>query len=165
VTEARADRGNGREDLWIVAARMSADHPLTGVGVGNFQVRSADYVRRPGALSYVGAVIERPRAVHNAYLHVLAESGVVGVGLFALFVLATMRAPLVAARRFARRGEHVLARLSRAVLVGNIGLLTAAVFLSIGADRTLWLLLALGPVLLGVASVGRNTSAAHPPYR
>jgi O-antigen ligase len=168
VTEARADRGNGREDLWIVAARMSADHPWTGVGVGNFQVRSADYVRQPGALSYVGAVIERPRAVHNAYLHVLAESGVVGLGLFALFVLTTMRALLVAAQRFAGLGEHVLARLSRALLVGNIGLLTAAVFLSIGADRTVWLLLALGPVLLGIAStaqVGRNASPSRTAYR
>jgi O-antigen ligase len=125
-------------------------------------------VRQPGALSYVGAVIERPRAVHNAYLHVLAESGVVGLGLFALFVLTTMRALLVAAQRFAGLGEHVLARLSRALLVGNIGLLTAAVFLSIGADRTVWLLLALGPVLLGVAStaqVGRNASPSRTAYR
>jgi O-antigen ligase len=130
---------------------MSSEHPLTGVGLGNFEVRAPDYVRRPGALPYVGAVIEKPHATHNTFLQALAETGAIGLGLLTAFVLVTLRSLLHAARRFAGLGHHTLAQLSRALLIGNIGLLTAAIFLSIGADRTVWLLLGLGPVLLAIA--------------
>jgi O-antigen ligase len=140
---------------------MSSEHPLTGVGLGNFEVRALDYVRRPGALPYVGAVIERPHAVHNAYLQALAETGAIGLALLVAFVLGALGAPLHAARRFKALGDRRLAQLSVSLLIGNIGLMTAAIFLSIGADRTVWFLLGLGPVLLGIA-YGADRAASRP---
>ena len=40
---------------------------------------------------------------------------------------------------------------AQCVIVGTIGLLTAAAFLTIGWDRRLWFLLALGPALAAIA--------------
>jgi O-antigen ligase len=160
------DRGNGRADLWLVARRMSADHPITGVGLDNFVVRSREYVRRPGRLDFVDLVVERPHVVHNTYLQMLAETGFVGLGLFLAFALTAVASAARAARRFDRSGRRSLALLARGVLVGNIGLLIAATFISAQVTATVWLLLALGPVLLSLACAGRTpASAAARPVR
>jgi O-antigen ligase len=166
VRDAPEDRGNGREDLWLVAQRMSADHPITGVGLDNFVVRSPDYVRRPGAMNYVELIVERPHEVHNTYLQMLAETGAIGLGLFLLVLWTALASALRAARVFDRAGRPGLAVLSRGVFVATIGLLTAAIFLTAQATATVWVMLALGPVLLGVAVAHRVPPAEpHLPAR
>jgi O-antigen ligase len=147
-----ADRGSGREDLWRVAGRMARDHPIAGVGLDNFRVRSGEYVRQPGSLQFVDLIAERPHQVHNTYLQLLAENGVVGLALFVAFVSSALASARVAARRFEAAGAAALAQFARAVLVADVGLLVAAAFLPFGSRPTLWVLLSLGPLLLGVAS-------------
>lgn len=150
------DRGNGREDLWLVARRMSEDHPIGGVGLANFTARSREYVRRPGILRYVDLIVERPHVVHNTYLQMLAETGVVGCALFLAFAWSAVAAAIRAGRWFERAGDPAFALLSRGVAAANVGLLTAAVFISLQTTSTVWLLLILGPLLLGVAAVRRG---------
>ncbi len=70
--------------------------------------------------------------------------------LLALLV-AVVAAGVGAARRFELRGESSLATLTQAAVVATIGMLAAGVFLSNGADKRLWLLLALGPALAAMA--------------
>jgi O-antigen ligase len=163
IKSAEQDRGNGRQDLWLVARRMSADHPLIGVGLANFRVRSPDYVRQPGALNYVDLVVDRPHEVHNTYLQLLAENGAIGLGLFLALCWTALASALGAARRFVRAGRHRLAVLSRGVLVADVGLLTASFFITAQSTAAVWLILALGPVLLGVASATdrRRTAIGH----
>jgi O-antigen ligase len=151
IKYAEQDRGNGREDLWLVARRMTADHPVTGVGLDNFIVRSPEYVREPGSLEYVELVVDRPHVVHNTYLQMLAETGVVGLGLFVALALTALASAIRAARRFERAGRRALGLLSRGVLVADIGLLTAAFFITAQSTATVWVLLALGPALLGLS--------------
>ncbi|MDQ3888983.1 MAG: hypothetical protein M3312_00315, partial [Actinomycetota bacterium] len=67
-----------------------------------------------------------------------------------------------AARRFERAGERTLAHVSRVVAVADVGVLTAAIFISLQATTTFWLVLTLGPVLFGLASA-RHPEAAAPP--
>lgn len=145
-------KGNGRSELWHVAWRMSADHPLVGVGIDNFRERSAGYVRDAGPLQFVDLIAERPRVVHNTYLQLLAETGAVGLALFLLVVGGCLRAGWRACRSFELAGEHALATLARAVVLAVIGVLTAALFLSDAADKRLWVLLGLGPALASVAA-------------
>jgi O-antigen ligase len=151
-----ADRGNGREDLWRVAGRMVADRPLGGVGLDNFRERSGEYVREPGSLQFVDLIAERPHEVHNTYLQILAETGVVGLLLLAAFVLAAVASARRAARIFDATGAPGLAQFARAVLVADAALLAAGVFLSLGSRPTFWVVLALGPLLLGVAGTRCN---------
>jgi hypothetical protein len=71
-------------------------------------------------------------------------------------VIGCLLAVFRAARRFDELNERGLAGLARAVLVGTIGMLAASFFLSDGSDPRLWVLLALGPALLALASKPSN---------
>jgi O-antigen ligase len=153
------DDDNGRSDLWTVAWRVGEDEPVTGVGLNNFRVHSPDYVREPGALEDVRLIVDDPHLVHNTYLQLFAEGGVVGLALFLGFAGACLSATKLAADRFEAQGERSLGTLARAAMVATVSMLAAAVFLSAAADKRLWLLLALGPALLAVASRERDEAS------
>jgi hypothetical protein len=146
--------GSGRSSLWTVGWRVASDHPLAGVGLDNFIVVAGDYVREPGALTRVQRIAENPQEVHNLYLHVLAESGIVGLALYLAFIAGCLRAAWMAANRFAARGDPAMEALARAVFVGICGMLISAFFLSSQVDLRMWVLFALGPALLAAASRG-----------
>jgi O-antigen ligase len=146
------DGGTGRVDLWTVAWRMAEEQPVAGVGFNNFRVASPDYVREPGALERVDFLVDRPHFVHNTYLQLLAENGVIGLALFVMFVVACTRAAWLAAKRFEAQGERSMGTLARAVVVACVAMLGASLFLSAAVDQRLWILLALGPGLLAAAS-------------
>lgn len=150
--------GSGRTDIWRVALRVGADQPIIGVGLNNFQEVSYKYVRRPGAIK-VYLLVDRPKVAHNMYLETYADTGLVGLALFMGFVASCLRAAWLAGRRFEAEGDAGLEAIARAVLVGTIGFLAAAVFISSGVDKRLWLLLALGPALYAL-SLRRDAATA-----
>ncbi|HKH16900.1 MAG TPA: O-antigen ligase family protein [Solirubrobacteraceae bacterium] len=154
--------GSGRSSLWTVAWRVVEDHPFEGVGLNNFVVVAGDYVREPGVLNRVRLIAEDPHFVHNMYLQVLAESGILGLLLFSLFIVGCLRASLLAARRFAARGDPAMETIARAVFVATISTLISAFFLSSMVDKRMWVLFALGPALLAVASRPRVAAEPQP---
>ena len=144
--------GSGRSDLWRVAWRIGETEPIHGVGLNNFLTRSQDYVREPGALREVHVIVEQPVLVHNTYLQVWAETGLVGLSLFGVVIGGLLVIPLRAARRFHARGDPAMATLAGAVFVAQVSALAALVFLSAGTDPRWWTLFGLGPALLALAS-------------
>ena len=84
--------GAGRSDLWAVAAEVVSDHPLVGVGAGNFPIVAPQYVTGTLDLPEVQLVVDQPTVAHNTYIGVLAELGVVGLIAFAVVVLGRIRA-------------------------------------------------------------------------
>jgi O-antigen ligase len=144
--------GDGRADLWQVATRMVSEHPLAGVGLGNFPVRAGESVRAPGSLEFVELVAERPHEAHNTYLQLLAEAGPLGLLAFLLVVGIALRAARRAERRLAAQGDEHLAVYARAVVLAGIAMLGGLVFITNGDDLRLWLLLGLGPALLRLAA-------------
>jgi O-antigen ligase len=146
------DAGTGRTGLWQTAVTMAADHPLIGVGPGQFQVHSRDYARRPGEIVFVEQLTETPHVVHNTYLQVLTEFGAVGALLFGGAVLACISAAFQASRRFRALGREGLAHLATMVLVAEAGLLAGGIFLSLESNLRLWWLLGLGPALAVLAA-------------
>jgi O-antigen ligase len=144
-------QGNGRADLWKVGWEISEDHPVVGVGVGNFRSVSPDYVRRPRELQFVDLIAERPLVVHNAYLQTLTETGLVGLGLYLAIIFTSLRAALLAARRFELAGRIEMANVSRALIVAIMAGLAASFFISSETDPRMWSLFALGPALLGIS--------------
>ena len=150
VTEVN-DGGAGRSTLWAVAWRMAKDNAPEGVGLDNFRAVSPDYLRTPGSLRYA-IQIDDPHVVHNEYLELLAETGIVGLLLLLALVGICLGAARRAARAFEALGRHDLARISRAVLLAGIGVLVAQVFASSAYDARLWALFALGPALLAMAT-------------
>lgn len=150
--------GTGRTDLWTVGWRMVEDKPLAGVGVGNFETASVHYLLEPGALRRDEFIVDTPKVAHNTYLHVLAELGVVGFALFMSIIAFSLYCVLRAARAFARLHERELELMSRALFVALAGVLAADFFISEQFNKQLWLLLGLGPAILGVA---RGLAAAR----
>lgn len=157
-----SDRGAGRADLWQVAWRMAHDHPIVGVGLGNFTDRAPEYVNQPGGMTFVDLIVERPRVVHNAYLELLAETGVLGLLLYLFVVAACLRAAWRAAGRFDAQGDRTLASAARAVMISTLAMLVAGVFLSYGWDPRMWVLFALGPALLALSGRHPGGAAAAP---
>jgi O-antigen ligase len=143
--------GTGRTALWTVAWRITEDHPVTGVGLDNFVEEAPKYTLEPGKLELVKNIAERPHVAHNVYLQFLAETGFVGATLFVLLLLGCMRAAWRAARIFDMKADPDMAALARGCLVALIAFAAASFFLSDGNDVRFWLLLALGPIMYGVA--------------
>jgi O-antigen ligase len=67
--------------IWGMAFRLVAEHPLLGVGLGNFQ---AAYGRlMVPDLPLLAYPLELPEHAHNLFLNLAVEVGLVGVSAFA----------------------------------------------------------------------------------
>jgi len=139
-----------RESLWTVAGHIVRDHPVAGVGAGNFVIVEPAYTFGSTNLPRVDAVV-RPQPAHNSYLQVLTELGVVGLGAFLFIIGRSLMLALRAARKFAQSGDYELDMLSRGFLVGTAAMLVAYFFATNQYEKQLWLLLGVGPALLSVA--------------
>ncbi|MBI4470573.1 MAG: O-antigen ligase family protein [Acidobacteria bacterium] len=74
---------HGRVEIMKATLRMLIDHPLLGVGLGVHPILYTFYDPSPG--------LKIVNAAHNDYLQLLAETGLVGGGLLALFLLGLYR--------------------------------------------------------------------------
>ena len=148
-----SDGGAGRTDIWKVGWRMVEANPVHGVGAGNFPVSSIHYLLEPGAIQRDEFIVDRPAVAHNMYLEVLAELGIVGLTLFLSFIVISLFTGIKAAKKFDALGEDGLALIARGIAVGLISMLAADVFLSNEVGKLLWLLIALGPASLSVATL------------
>ncbi|MBV6507787.1 MAG: hypothetical protein JJLCMIEE_00845 [Acidimicrobiales bacterium] len=92
------DRGSHRLELWYVGWTVYVDHPWVGLGLENFESQSARLLE-----TTVGSKVDRlievgGVGVHNSYLEVMVNLGVIGLVLF-LAVLLTAGVKLYDARR------------------------------------------------------------------
>ena len=153
--------GSGRSDIWKVGWRMVEDKPIVGVGSGNFNVSSIHYLLvKPGAIERDEFIVDTPKVAHNSYLQVLAELGIVGLTLFLCIIGFALSCALKAARWFGRVGDTQMEIVSRAMVVALVGILVADFFITEQYGKQLWILLGLGPALLGIAR--RTYPAAEP---
>jgi O-antigen ligase len=159
ITESLGN-GSGRTDEWTVAVRMVRSHPITGVGDANFVVVARDYTRQPGVMTEARYLVDQPHEAHNTFLQFLSETGIIGLVLFITVCGACLRAGWRAARCFRALRDTAMEVLSRAVVVATVAMLTASTFISAQIDERLWILLALGPGMLAVASRQARSAAA-----
>jgi O-antigen ligase len=146
-----SNQGSGRLDIWTIALRVIHDHPFVGVGFGQFPQVSIHYVLQPGALEYVNLIVEKQIVVHSLYLQLLVEGGIVSLLLFLAIVGCCLAAGWTAVRRFDALGDQEMAAMARAGILALVGILAASFFLSDLENSQLWIILALGPVLAGLA--------------
>lgn len=108
--------------IWSSTLDMIKDHPLTGVGAGNWKLHSAQYnhgrFQAQDQLNW-----GQP---HNDYLWVCAEKGIGGLLLFlAIFACTIFYLSSVISERSSSPGNRLLALL---LLGGLLGYMTAAFF-------------------------------------
>jgi O-antigen ligase len=115
--------------LWSIGMTAAWNHPLTGVGAGNFGLLTA------GREEFVVA--------HNTYIEVAAELGFPGLLAF----LAVLGTTFLSAGRIRRYAEHtgssLIAHMSQGIQAGLIGYAVSAFFVSVQWQKFLWLLVFL----------------------
>ncbi len=144
-----------REVYWSAALRMSANHPLLGIGPGRFEAVSPGYVRNTPKL-------EHEVAVNNTYLGVLCESGAFALLVFIGFLLATWRQILAATGSAARARLHPRTPgnwLRSAFLASFIVAVTGAIFFSAQLSTPLWFIAAFASALALLPADERSSAA------
>ncbi|MGA2960670.1 MAG: O-antigen ligase family protein [Candidatus Korobacteraceae bacterium] len=152
-THSDTESSDARLQLWSIAVRIVADHPILGVGLWQF----APYMRK-----YMPPGVDLEFNVpHNTYLEVAVELGFVGLALFLAMLFFTLL-NLSRIRRAARkRGDTFMYSLSTAIGNGLVGFMVAAFFVSTMHARVFWFSIFLStcmPNFLAKASVKRAGS-------
>ena len=136
----------------LTALSVWADHPIVGVGPGEFPAYYRDYADEIGL-----SVRAQDREAHNLYLGIAAESGSLGLIAFLGAVIVTLW-QLSRARRAALRTRPDLAAIATGFLLSIVAYLASGLFLHLSYARYYWLLLALGGAAAMV--IGRVVAAA-----
>lgn len=128
-----------RAALFLAAVQMFVAHPFAGVGPGGFADQVRDYAAR---LTQLWDYQDTP---HNAYVQMAAETGVVGLIAFSVFLGACLLVFLRAARRPGGSGRVRGLRLAllsslAVMLVASLGIWPFAH----GTGEVVMLILALG---------------------
>ncbi len=139
--------GSNRYDFWRVALILARDHPVAGIGAGNF---SEEYVqlRRTG---------EQPAYPHSIEMNLLAQTGAIGTALFVAFAAAAA----VAGIRRRREGTAEASIAAGGVTAFAYWLLHGSVdwlweFPALGLSAFFLLGLAIGPYRRPAVSADRR---------
>lgn len=146
---------NGRASELLVGFEEFSDHPLLGVGTGNYSVHYLVYAGRLGLDSR-----DEARSAHSLVIETLAETGIVGLAALGAMVLLAFASigSLRAYGRAAGDGRQLFG-LAVAVEAAFVGHLMSALFLHSAYPRGFWLLLGLA---LASRQVVRQPSAVAP---
>lgn len=101
---------------WQVAGNMFLSSPWTGVGIGNFNVLFNKF-------GVQGWPYSRGHA-HNYYLHMLAETGIVGLTFYMVMIITAVLVGIKAIRRVRANGDIY----GEAVVIGALGVLVTFMF-------------------------------------
>lgn len=120
-TKDSSNSAQNRVDVWAQGLQMLTNHPIVGVGRGNF--------------------VQHTRTIiaHNSGVEILAETGIIGMFLWVSLIVATLRCGYL---RFvdceSPLGKHVLA----ATILAVIGYIVSSLFVTLEYE-TFYMLLAL----------------------
>jgi O-antigen ligase len=149
-----------RKLLMTVALQMFADHPLLGVGAGNYSEHYAEYADHIGTTVSSDEKFGRVRYPHNLYLQIAAETGLVGLLAFAAIIAATLVSLRSAYRSFTRAGATGSADIVVSLALAITAFLATSLFLHGSYIRYLWLLVAISAA---AGQIARRTAANAEP--
>ncbi|MDE3136589.1 MAG: O-antigen ligase family protein [Acidobacteriota bacterium] len=126
--------------LWRAGLRIVRDHPLTGIGVGQFKAAVGEYSSEKD-LSLLA---------HNTYLEIAAEMGLGGLGLFLVIFGSSFRTLTRVRLAAERHGPPLLRVAATGIQAGLLGFGVAAFFVSAEFLRMFWFMLFLSICLLAL---------------
>lgn len=113
---------NGRFDLWKKSIRMVQEHPILGVGPGNWKIHYPAYGLTGTRGEYGKAHAQRP---HNDLLWILAETGPIGLICYMLIFAA---AAVFCIRSIRKQSNVELKILSLMMLFGLVSYFIVSIF-------------------------------------
>jgi O-antigen ligase len=139
----------GRLTEMLAAWNVFLDHPFVGVGPGQYEpYYSLEYMDDPGVAF---RQIDKERPAHILYFELAAETGILGLLIFAAITLTV----LGKIRRVRRDCNHRpdIVHLANGIELGILTYLGTGIFLSFAFMRYWWLLLAMAGALVTVAEL------------
>ena len=80
------DAMSGRDRLWGLAIYLWQNNPIKGIGMGGY----VNFIRYNNAFTKSLMGVSLITSVHNIYLQLLAENGVIGFGLYMIFFISNL---------------------------------------------------------------------------
>lgn len=146
-TELQTERSlRGRTSEMIIAWQMFLDHPLLGVGPGNYDKNYLDYSFLLGIDSRL-----QERQAHSLYLETAAELGAVGLAVLFGIILSTFASLRSAKRMLKASHRSDLIPWVTGLQYGFTSYLITSIFLHGDYIRYFWLLLAFALSSEGIA--------------
>ena len=127
----------------MIGVELLMDNPLLGVGPGNFNPHYKEFEFR-----WVEGRALMTRALHNMYLSVATETGLLGLAFF-LFMIVAALAGLNHARKHAPDPE--LRQLAEAIQLGYVLWLIAAITQPASTNKYTWILTGLAGAVALIA--------------
>jgi len=126
-----------RWTIMKVGMRIASNHPVTGVGLGRYPAAHAQETARDIGLAFARG----ERDAHSTYIRMLAETGIVGLGLFLGLLGVVWRRSRAALQRI--RANHPLNAVVRLLTYSAAAFLTTGLFGSYGTLAFFYIHLAL----------------------
>jgi O-antigen ligase len=134
----------GRASEMLAAFNVFIDHPILGVGPGQFKYYSQEYSEELGLKVLVGT-----RQAHSLYLSIASELGIPGILTFIAILFVTLRN---LART--RIEKPAMANMATTFMLIIISYMTTGIFLHMSYERYFALMLALATVTSIVSPEG-----------
>lgn len=145
----------GRVRIWKRGIGYMVDHPIVGVGMGNFPTAEGTLSAQAREREERGRGV-RWGAAHNTFVQIGAELGIPGLLLFVALIVSLF----ISLRRLARYAQRAgptgggtdVSRLSQSLTAALVGFVVGGFFLSLAYADILYTLAALA---MGLAKVAR----------
>lgn len=113
IFDSRNTSNEWRIEMWVATVDLIKDHPVTGVGAGNWKIAVYPYYGK-----FQPSVYRHWRNSHNDYLQVTAEKGFVGLFLFILFYFSLIVAGFQVFYKSQNKQERLIALFLTATFIG-----------------------------------------------
>lgn len=124
-------------ELFYAGLRMIQDKPIFGIGLGRFKDESTNYF----------PTLAKPRIAHNTYLHIGAESGLLTLGCFVLFLILVLRSLHRSATYALALHEPRIYEWVIGIQCGLCGWFVSAFFVSAQYEKFFWAVIFMTLVL------------------
>lgn len=130
----------GRTTEMLAALMVFLDHPIVGVGMGQYiKFYALDYQDDPNIAL---RKLDKGRRAHSLYVELAAETGILGISTFLLVAFFVLYQLWQARKRWTGVNSEY-ANYAAAYFLSLVGYLSTAVFLSLAFQRFYWVLVAL----------------------
>jgi O-antigen ligase len=145
----RIDKSNSQNRIWAwkAGARMIADHPLLGVGLGRFKPLMPQYADKGTTTDTIA---------HNTYIEVAAELGLPTLLVFLGIPFFSYRSLEKARRQAQSFGRQFAHDAALGLQAGLVGYMVGAFFLSAEYQKLFWLVIMLSMSLPRLVRPRRN---------
>lgn len=158
IKEENIKEGTGetRWYLWKIAWRIFLDHPIIGVGPGNYPWRSGEYQPEED-LNFRPSIAGK--AAHSIYFTLIPEFGLAGILLFSAMLYHSYKNSRAIIKKKNLLSDEL--KKSRFILLGTIGALLgylgSGIFLSVFYYAHFWLLLAIASAVKNIFALRDST--------